>query len=107
MQSRFGHLQSLNGSAEQMHLASVAAGHQAVAAVRRDVETLRRMYGPRDPQQTFQNLLSRQAEAALAISGADHSSWNGRIEQTTDGSPSAARWDGTISYDVRTGTGPL
>ncbi|MFI6681660.1 hypothetical protein [Kribbella sp. NPDC050470] len=42
------------------------------------------------------DLLARSAPAAVAISGADQSAWNGEIVQTTDGVLGLAHWDGTL-----------
>lgn len=42
------------------------------------------------------DLLARSAPAAVAISGADQSAWNGETVQTTDGVLGLAHWDGTL-----------
>ena len=53
-----------------------------------------------EPVRTLADLKRRQAEAAVAISGADHSSWNGRegVVDPAAGHSGKATWDGTIEY---------
>jgi hypothetical protein len=56
------------------------------------------------PVRSYEELVARQAEAALRLSSADHSSWNHRVVPTTDedkaaGDRGIAGWDGTIRYD--------
>jgi hypothetical protein len=59
---------------------------------------------------SFRELLAEQANAAVRISGAHHSSWNGRPhrtiarERTTGG---VAGWDHTIEYNPRVVDEPL
>lgn len=52
---------------------------------------------------SFEELIARQAEAALAISRAHHSGWNGTVrplppELVAEGRTGAAKWDGTLLF---------
>lgn len=45
---------------------------------------------------TAQDLLARHAQAAVELSGADQTAWNGRIAELGDGMLGLANWDGTL-----------
>ncbi|HWD82335.1 MAG TPA: hypothetical protein VG497_25725 [Kribbella sp.] len=61
--------------------------------------------------QSFDELMARQAAAALALSGAHHSSWNGQLRQTRKVDHGivlgTADWDGTLRYDYNEVVKPL
>lgn len=48
------------------------------------------------PPSTADELLARHAEAAVQLSGADHTAWNGRIVELGEGILGVAHWDGTL-----------
>ncbi|MFI7059865.1 hypothetical protein ACIBL3_02680 [Kribbella sp. NPDC050124] len=48
------------------------------------------------PTTSLDDLLAHSAPAAVALSGADQSAWNGQIVETTDGVVGLAHWDGTL-----------
>jgi hypothetical protein len=69
----FRHLAELDGSIEEIIVASAAAGHQALGWFDQDVEALRLEHDPtRRPEQVLERLLQRQEHAALAVTGAHH-----------------------------------
>jgi hypothetical protein len=51
------------------------------------------------PPQTLVEFLARHAEAALAVSGADQTAWNGQIVEAGEGILGLAHWDGTLHLD--------
>ncbi|GAA1576137.1 hypothetical protein [Kribbella karoonensis] len=58
---------------------------------------------------TYRELMAEQAGAAVRVSGADHSSWNGRVavaapERKVRG---AVTWNNTIEYADEKTTAPL
>ncbi|HEY3003303.1 MAG TPA: hypothetical protein VGJ44_13225 [Kribbellaceae bacterium] len=64
------------------------------------------------PVRSYDELVARQAEAAIRISGAHHSSWNHRTVLTTGedkvaGHRGIAGWEGTIRYDEERVVGQL
>jgi hypothetical protein len=48
---------------------------------------------------TLAELLTQHAQAALSLSGADRSAWNGQIVEAGDGILGLAHWDGTLHLD--------
>ncbi|WP_193432207.1 hypothetical protein [Kribbella sp. ALI-6-A] len=48
---------------------------------------------------TLPELLTQHARAALSLSGADQSAWNGQIVEAGDGILGLAHWDGTLHLD--------
>lgn len=58
---------------------------------------------------SFAELMQVQAEVAVAILRAHHSSWNGRYEvlQRSDPRSSEVKWDGTILYNLQDVIEPL
>ncbi|ADB36012.1 hypothetical protein Kfla_7024 [Kribbella flavida DSM 17836] len=54
---------------------------------------------PGDPPGTLAELLSRHAPAAVALSGAGQTAWNGQIVEAGDGILGLAHWDGTLHLD--------
>ncbi len=52
-----------------------------------------------DWPQRYDDIMARQADAAVKISGAGQSSYNGKVVENTTGQGSYADWDGTIGYD--------
>jgi hypothetical protein len=64
------------------------------------------------PVRSYEELVRRQAEAAVAISGAHHSSWNGDVDPLTaderaEGVQGLAFWDGSIAYNDEKVVEPL
>ena len=51
------------------------------------------------PPRTLVEFLARHAEAALAVSGADQTAWNGQIVEAGEGILGLAHWDGTLHLD--------
>lgn len=47
-----------------------------------------------------EELLRRQAEVAVALSGADHSSFSGKVLESVDGPLGAAHWNGDMELNV-------
>jgi hypothetical protein len=56
---------------------------------------------------TLAELLSQHAQAALSLSGADSSAWNGQIVEAGDGILGLAHWDGTLHLDREFVLAPL
>jgi hypothetical protein len=58
---------------------------------------------------TYRELMGEQAGAAVRVSGAHHSSWNGRVADTapTRKVRGAVTWDNTIEYSDEKTTAPL
>jgi hypothetical protein len=58
---------------------------------------------------SHQELMAEQADAAVRISGADHSSWNGRLGVTAPDRKvrGSVTWDNTIQYNDAKVTAPL
>jgi hypothetical protein len=56
-------------------------------------------FGPHPAEVAFQDLMAWQAAAAVRISRAEQSHWNGRGYAMEGGGLGAAAWDGSISYD--------
>ncbi|MEV6284512.1 hypothetical protein [Kribbella sp. NPDC051770] len=48
---------------------------------------------------TLPELLAQHAQAALDLSGADRTAWNGQIVEAADGILGLAHWDGTLHLD--------
>ena len=69
----FSHLAELDGSIEEIIVASTASGYEALGWFDVDVEALRLEHQPdRRPEQLYDSLVQRQEQAALAVSGAHH-----------------------------------
>ncbi|MET7278515.1 hypothetical protein ABZS29_09815 [Kribbella sp. NPDC005582] len=48
---------------------------------------------------SLEELLLRSGQAALELSGAEHTAWNGRIVESVDDVLGLAHWDGTLHLD--------
>ena len=60
------------------------------------------------PVRSFRELMKRQVRAAVAISGAEHSDWNGKVHTPRKQSDrGGARWDGTLIYSYEQIKRPL
>ena len=51
------------------------------------------------PPSSLAELLTRHAQAALQISGADQTAWNGQVVEAGEGILGLAHWDGTLHLD--------
>ncbi|NEA35427.1 hypothetical protein [Streptomyces sp. SID13031] len=58
---------------------------------------------------SLKGMMDEQANAAVRISGADHSSWNGKLDVTDPARKvrGAVKWDNTIEYSDRSVNEPL
>jgi hypothetical protein len=58
---------------------------------------------------SYKELRDQQAQAAVRVSGAHHSSWNGQVEPTEAGRKvkGSAEWNGTLKYNEEKVTAPL
>jgi hypothetical protein len=57
--------------------------------------------------QTFQELIKAHGKAAMELSGAGQSAWNGIVQETDNGILGVANWNGTLELDQVTVTDPL
>ncbi|TWD80536.1 hypothetical protein FB561_1617 [Kribbella amoyensis] len=71
--------------------------YDAVAAALHDHNSGRG--GVADPPRTLTELLAVHADAAIAVSGAGRTAWNGQVVEAGDGILGLANWDGTLHLD--------